>query len=179
MYRRAILLYFFALTVLPVSVIAGDSVTSALERLRTRTNNDRYVILEAAPTDKYVQFTSENGDIVYDFPLELALPSGVKGPFREGRVSSAAPPTVQAVTRKRYISEAEQARLENLLQKRRLDASVSYISLMDEQRRIIGWTAAIHSKYRADLSTAESFTTTVFREVFQIRERWTIRILEN
>jgi len=103
MYRRAILLYFFALTVLPVSVIAGDSVTSALERLRTRTNNDRYVILEAAPTDKYVQFTSENGDIVYDFPLELALPSGVKGPFREGRVSSAAPPTVQANAQALYI----------------------------------------------------------------------------
>jgi hypothetical protein len=179
MHRRALLLYWTVLAVLPVSVIAGDDIASALERLRTRTNNDRYVILEAAPTDRYVQFTSENGAVVYDFPVEVALPSGLQGRFREGRVSREAPPTVQGVTPKRYLSEAEQSRLDQLLKKRRLEGAVVYTSLMDEQRRVIGWSASIHAKYQADLSTAEAFATAVFREVFQIREPYTIRILEH
>lgn len=153
----------------PTDTVAIHSATQEIVALGKRTNPDAFVIFEAAPTDRFVQFANV-GEIVFDIPVQSVVQVGSPSVVRRGS-ESATPPAVTGETiTTRFVAEEEVTRLRAVLDRYGLNSSSTFEASHDFMGGVIGWSETIRGAYSVPPEQTSEFLESVFGEAYGLTD---------
>lgn len=147
-----------------------DAVAREIVALSQRTNADAFVIFEAAPTDRYVQFANRDGGIIFDLPIQSVSLVGTPDFVESGPPASAPPELVGEIESNRFVSEAEVERLRSVLERFGLNSSSTFEASRDFMGDVVGWSETIRGAYTLSPDSTRQLLDLVFREAYSLQD---------
>lgn len=165
---------------------ANDSdpfgIAKALNDLKTRTNDDAFVIIEALPSGKFVQFSKyANDEIYFNFPIysvDVAESDGTESLVETTEVSSI-PKDLEGDT-SRMLSIDEEKRLKAYVSKWNLAYDViCYEGRIPNSTLPVSYFCDIEGDLTIDNDRYSEFIIGVFNEVYRLESGYEINVVEN
>lgn len=158
--------------------IDPHGIKQALLDLATRRNEDAYVIVEALPSERYVQFSNYNDGIVYfNFPILSVEIVPFDGVVRTEYINRL--PELNEALVDRLLSIEEEERLIKYLKNQGIDYEVVYFSGEFPEGRVVSYFKDIEGDLAITPAKYSEFIIGVFEEVYLLSDITEIRISEN
>ncbi|MDQ8196399.1 hypothetical protein QEH59_18365 [Coraliomargarita sp. SDUM461004] len=158
---------------------SDDPIATALEKLKERKNDDAFVIIEALPTENYVQFaTYSDQSIFVDFPISTYEPEedGFIGIVETEKVIRTS--EIEGYRLTRFISEDEEIRLRKYLLKWQVDFEVHEEKGTTPSGKVANFFTSIEAGFDLAPNKRSEFVKGVFTEVFLLTN-YELNIIEN
>ncbi|MEO0511156.1 MAG: hypothetical protein AAF065_15005 [Verrucomicrobiota bacterium] len=159
--------------------VSSDPIAQALSELKKRTNDDSFVIIEALPTQNYVQFaTYTDQSIFVDFPISRydLTENAFVGIIETNEVNEIS--NTDGYTLSRFISAEEEERLQDYLKEWNVVFKLNEEKGTASNGETVNFFTSIEGSFEIKSKKQSDFVHGIFTEVFRLKD-YNINIEEN
>lgn len=156
-----------------------SNVEDILNALSERNYQNAFVIVEANPSNDFIQFFNGDDDIYFDFTVKSVALRNSLDTQQMGEIASTPPQLDGEINENYFITTEQKDALQSVLSSYDLNYSSSFqMGLEPGTDQIVGYFEIIRGRFNISADKYDQFITDVFEKAFEL-EDYAISYIEN